>query len=132
MRTGSILLAAAMLAVLSACGAGTGPGEGPSAVSDGDPDPATAGASGAIVVTVVDADGDPVEGAQVLPESLEDPDLLSGQMSRPTGADGRYEMEAAPGRYRVAVSFGASPASDPQEVDVAADATVEIMFELDA
>lgn len=130
-RRGSVLLAAIALAVMSACGTGTGPGEGPSAVSDGDPDPATAEPAGTLVVTVVDTEGEPVEGAQVLPESLDDPDMLFGQMSRPTDASGEYQMQAAPGRYRITVSFGSGSASEPQEVDVEADATAELRFELD-
>jgi hypothetical protein len=131
MRRGSILLAAIALAVMSACGTGTAPGEGPSAVSDGDPDPATAEPMGTLVVTVVDAEGDPVEGAQILPESIDDPGMQFGQLSRPTDASGQYQMQAAPGSYRITVSFGSGPASDPQEVDVAEDATAELRFELD-
>ncbi|WP_035697919.1 hypothetical protein, partial [Glycomyces tenuis] len=92
LRTIAALLFTAMLT--GACGA-NGPGsggDGPSSVSDSDPTTGTPEERVELVVTVSDPEGEPVEGAQVLPSSLEADGPAFGEMGRPTDASGQYRM----------------------------------------
>ncbi|WP_158645684.1 carboxypeptidase-like regulatory domain-containing protein [Stackebrandtia albiflava] len=118
-----------LLAAVAGCGSGEpagrtdpdAPVDDSSAVS-----PVAPEGTGTVTVTVVDAAGEPVAGAMVVPEVVESsrPGFAFSEEGRFTDAAGVYTLAAVPpGEYTVSVVVDGEVVAGPEDVTVTADAT---------
>ncbi|QOC93365.1 carboxypeptidase-like regulatory domain-containing protein [Micromonospora craniellae] len=108
-------------------GAGLLVWHGDRSVSDDGPSPPPprSDTTGTVTGTATTAAGDPVRGAAVLVEALDDPAPAIGEIGVLTGDTGRYEWRLPPGRYEIVVDTG-DRMSEPQAATVTAGAVTTL------
>lgn len=124
MRAGTAILALLLLASLPFAARAQGPADGPPAIAMHPLHP------GVIRGRVLDADGDPVSGAEV--SALRGPQTSSVLLAI-SGADGSYAIEhVPPGTYRVHVNHQAYGDWERKDVEVSAGGQVHLDVQLGA